>query len=373
MIRTAVRKLRNLMRRSRTCSKEAPGDIPGNLTPPPPSVIFIIINDVCNLRCKMCDVGQKNRESQFYQVMAPQGGEALDMAGLRKLIGEVKDFKPTIAVTSTEPLLFKDLFQFAREVKRAGLFSQVTTNGLLLPRCAEEVVESGVDPLWVSLDGPRDVHNEIRGHPESFQRATEGLLAVHRLARARGKAIQLCVNYSYSNHNCAALVDFLESIRDLPVENVSISHMNYVTEEMADAHNELYGDYCRATPSSVVAADPLAVDVDRMWETIQEAKEREWPFALSFSPDFDEQGLRDFYYHPEVIVRARKCPAPWNLAQLAANGDWVISTRCFLKVMGNLNEETFMETWHGKKYQKFRRWILENTMSPACTRCCAVL
>lgn len=372
MIRAAMRRLRSVLSKARAGSAP-PQSAGGTLVPPPPSVIYIIINRACNLRCKMCNVGQRNRESQFYEVMCPDGPQQLDIEILRKLIAEVSIFAPTIAVTSTEPLLFDDLFMFAGEVREAGMACHVTTNGLLLPKFGREVVESGIESLCISLDGPLDVHNEIRGHPESFQRATEGLTAVDRLAKERGQAIHLCVNYCCSNHNCGALIPFLESLCGLPVESVVISHMNYVTEAMAQGHNALFGHYCRATPSSISGADPVAVDLTALSTEIQQAKHTRWPFALSFSPGLDEEGLRDFYRRPEVVVKARKCAAPWTLAQLAANGDWVVSTRCFPKVMGNLYKATFMDMWHGREYQEFRRWIRDNPMSPACTRCCAVL
>ncbi len=343
-----------------------------SLTPPSPATIYIIINNICNLRCKMCDVGQKNKESQFYQLMCPEGDRQLDMTILKKFIDDVKVFKPTIAVTSTEPLLFGQVFEFVRAVKQAGMSFQLTTNGLLLPRYAEEVVKSGVDSLWISLDGPLEVHNEIRGHPKSFQNAVEGLKLVHLLAKKYTKKISLHVNFSYSNHNCGVLTAFLESLKGLPINSVCVSHMNYVTSGMAGTHNENYSHFCQATPSSIAMADPTQVDADIMWEEIKEAKKCRWPFTIGFAPDLDQEGIRNFYYHPEVIVRSKKCPAPWTTGQLAANGDWVITTRCFLKVMGNIYEESFMETWHGENYQEFRRWILENEMSPACTRCCAV-
>ena len=35
------------------------------LKAPNPAVVYVIVNSGCNLYCKMCDVGQKNRESQF--------------------------------------------------------------------------------------------------------------------------------------------------------------------------------------------------------------------------------------------------------------------------------------------------------------------
>ena len=344
-----------------------------DLTPPPPSTVYVIINRACNLRCKMCDVGQQARDRQFYKIMSPSDGQALDLAALRKLIEDVRSFRPTIAVTSTEPLLFSGLFDFATEVRAAGMDFQLTTNGLLLPEHAQDVVDSGVTSVWVSLDGPADVHNAIRGHPESFQRAVEGLRKIREISPRGGGGVQLCVNYTYSNHNATALTALLESLADVGVDAVVASHMNYVTEAMAADHNAAHGSFCEATAGSIGEADPSAVDVGAMWADIQAARGRSWPFSLSFGPDLDEQGLTDFYRHGEVVVGPPRCRAPWTMAQLAANGDWVVSTRCFVKVMGNLREETFGQTWHGRPYREFRAWLRDTAISPACRRCCGAL
>ena len=368
MIRSALRRLGGFFRRPEPAAEEGL-----SLTPPPPRTIYVIINRACNLRCRMCDVGQQQRDRQFYRVMSPSEGAELTLADLRKLIADVRGFKPAIAVTSTEPLLFAGLFDFAAEVRAAEMDFQLTTNGLLLPDCAEEAVESGVTSLWVSLDGPAEAHNAIRGHPESFQRAVEGLRKVREASVRTGRAVQLCVNYTYSNHNVGALTGLLESLADVGVDAVVASHMNYVTEAMAAGHNAAHGSFCEATAGSVGQADPAAADVAAMWTDIQAARGRSWPFSLSFGPDLDEQGLTDFYRRPEVIVGPPRCRAPWTMAQLAANGDWVVSTRCFVKIMGNLRQESFLTTWHGPRYREFRAWLRDTAISPACRRCCGAL
>lgn len=373
MIRKLIRKGKELLKGAGKSPGAEPLALqPGPSAPGPPSHIYIIINKVCNLRCRMCDIGQQNRESQFYQVMAREGRE-LDLGILKKLVDEVAGFRPTLAVTSTEPLLYKDLIPFVLYAKEAGLPVQITTNGLLLPGLAEEIVKSGVDSLWVSIDGPRDAHNLIRGNPSSYRNAVEG---IEKAAAAREKyssGISISVNCSISHYNDSCLADFLCGISGLPLDSVSFSHMNYVTEKMAELHNSAHGSYCTATSSSVAQADPLEVDVEALSRQISLIKAREWPFPISFSPDLDQKGIGDFYQRPEVVIASRTCSAAFNMAQLASNGDWVITTRCFSLSMGNLFDEPFMTTWQGEKYKRFRSWISETGLSPACTRCCGAL
>jgi Fe-coproporphyrin III synthase len=321
------------------------------------------------LRCKICDVGRQARDSQFYRVMCSNGRQ-LDLEILKRLADEVSSFRPLIAVTSTEPLLFDDLFEFARHVRSLGMSFQLTTNGLLLPSKAHEVVSSGIDHLWVSLDGPAEIHNRIRSNTASYQAAVEGINQVGLLAKEQEKKLGININCTISNFNYACVTSFLEELRRLPLDCVVISHMNYVTPLMAERHNESHGDFCEATASCIPEGP---VDVDILWSQLREIKKNRYPFKVEFEPDLDYQGIVDFYRNPHVIVYRKECLAPWNCAQLSSNGDWVITTRCFHKVVGNVFEESFIQTWRGAKYREFRKWLARVRLTPACTRCCGVL
>src|SRR5439155_19956995 len=79
---------------------------------PYPSTIYLAVNTRCGFACKMCDVGMDQYDTQFYKIMSlskDKPRERLALDRLKTLVDEVKDFKPMIAATSTEPLLYKDL------------------------------------------------------------------------------------------------------------------------------------------------------------------------------------------------------------------------------------------------------------------------
>jgi len=96
---------------------------------------------------------------------------------------------------------------------------------------------------------------------------------------------------------------------------------------------------------------------------------------LGFAPDMTTEGqVRDFYQNPHVVIARKACMAPWTAAQILANGDLTISTRCFNMSLGNINKMTFAEAWNSPEFCKFRKIIQKEGMFvPACTRCCAVL
>lgn len=102
----------------------------------------ISLTSLCNLRCAYC--GQDDGKSQkisveFYETLI----EALDKLGIRK-----------IRFTGGEPLLYENIIKL---VKYTNSFENIkdiaiTTNGVLLDRQLDELVESGLTRINFSLD-----------------------------------------------------------------------------------------------------------------------------------------------------------------------------------------------------------------------------
>ena len=343
---------------------------------PFPSTIYLAVNTRCGFHCKMCDVGMDQYDTQFYKIMSlskEQPRERLSLDRLKTLVDEVKDFKPTIAATSTEPLLYKDIIPLCEYVTSHGLPMQVTTAGLQLEQHAEDLVRVGVQYLCVSIDGPPEIHNDLRGVKESFQKSVAGLWAVEEWKRRLGREHpRLAINYALSNYNYHCLEPFMAAVHALPVSHITFSHMNYVTPGMASVHNARFGHLYPTTVSSVSNADPTKVDVDVLWDQINLVKTR-YPGRAEFNPDLDRQGLQNFYFHPEVFVKGDRCYVPWRAAEIIANGDCVVMTRCFHTSFGNIYKQSFKDIWNGPQYQEFRRNLITYGSYPACSRCCGIL
>jgi MoaA/NifB/PqqE/SkfB family radical SAM enzyme len=87
------------------------------------------------------------------------------------VVDQAASAHPAFYFSGGEPLLYRGLDQVLAHVKRRGLIAALVTNGSLLARHAERLVEIGVDNVTVSLDGPEAVHDAIRGVPGTFARA----------------------------------------------------------------------------------------------------------------------------------------------------------------------------------------------------------
>lgn len=338
---------------------------------PLPSAIYLIVNSRCNLKCLMCDVGISAQGTQFWQNMISDGDLEPQLA--KRLLDEVSSFRPLLAITSTEPLLYGPLPEIITYASKFGMKTQVTTNGLLLEKKAEDIIKAGLTSLWVSIDGPEPVHDIVRGVKWSFKKAIGGLKRVFD-HRPESRLEEIGINCTISPINQGYLLELFNVLADLPLDVVCLSHMNFITGDMAVRHNKRFSHICKALPTCVGEIDSASVDVDLLWAQLKEIKSRRWPFRIRFTPDLHSKELVEIYYKaPEKIVARNNCRIPWDQAQIAANGDLIIMTRCFHLPMGNISESSFKELWNSDRMRSFRRAVYKVGMFPACTRCCGVL
>ena len=105
----------------------------------------------------------------------------------------------------------------------------------MLTKRAESLSLAGLDVLIVSVDGPEDVHNLIRGG-KSFSRLAAGIQEVRR----QTKRPLLFLNMTISNLNYDQLSTVYEQARAWRVDGLNFNHLWMQTEEMtARLHEEI--------------------------------------------------------------------------------------------------------------------------------------
>jgi Fe-coproporphyrin III synthase len=342
-----------------------------------PSYIYIVVNNKCNLKCKMCDVGQKV-DSQFYRNMVKD--YELTLNEWKNFIDNLVeiyplDTRPCIAITSTEPLLYKDLFELIKYAKDNKFKVQLTTNGLLLPKFYKQIVESRVDELWLSVDGTENIHNSIRGNSNSFNNILVGLYQIINSEVYKSCGFpKIYLNYTITDKNYYNLIYFMEFVSFIPYELVCFSHLNFVTDYMANKHNEIYGNVLPATSTCIKGVNLDGVDIKVLWDQMNEIKSKYK--NVVFSPNITSKSDLSMFYRftGNPISKSVRCLTPTRVAQIFCNGDVGVSTRCFDITFGNIRDINFYDIWNGEKINAFRKMLseTENGFFPACTRCCGV-
>ena len=109
-----------------------------------PEWIVLGVNNVCNLHCKMCDVGTKNLESNFAQNLVGTHPINMPLELIEKVINQTALYYPKakLAYAFTEPMVYPHLIESLQLAKAKNLYTTVTTNALTLKQKAGNLSET---------------------------------------------------------------------------------------------------------------------------------------------------------------------------------------------------------------------------------------
>lgn len=337
-----------------------------------PFLINISVNNICNLRCKMCDVGESQKSTFYYKNLIPEDKKVLNLNEWNRFLEQVEGFKPEIAISTTEPLLYRDIIPLVRLVKSKDLRCQVTTNGVKLKEMAEDIVKSGLDRINVSIDGPVGVHDVIRGKDGLFDEIVKGTRLIEDLKKQYGSENPaLHAYYTISDHNYHCLSDTVVALENLSFKSITFQHLGFVNSEMAKVHNERFDGY-PVTVSGCSGVAPQKIDIDCLRREIECLHKRENGISVYWYPRVKLNRLWNYYNEIEPLVKNKRCKVPWFFSQINCNGEVVPLARCFNLVMGDVTKEDFKKIWNNSKYRDFRKNLWRHKSFPACSKCCAL-
>ena len=219
------------------------------------------LTERCNLHCRHC-----------YQ----SGGqeEELSRAEQRDLLEEIAEmltgweashgirFAPSFNITGGEPLLASDLFTVMEEIAAAGYDQSLLTNSTLVTaETAARLAALGVAGVQVSIEGPEEIHDAIRGEG-SFAAALTGV----RFLLESG--LQVTLNATLSRLNAPYLNSMLALAASLGVQRLGLTrlvpygHGRDIAAEMltpAEVRRLYETAFAAARPGlRIVTGDPVA-------------------------------------------------------------------------------------------------------------------
>jgi len=327
------------------------------------------VNSKCNLRCKICDVGQDNKESIFYQNLIKSSDSDMGLENYQRIVEQLgKD--TFISITSTEPLLWPPIIQATEWTVRNGWQLNITTNGFLLPDMAERLARTGIAKITVSLDGPKDIHNGERGNELSYQRAIEG---IRKIIDYKKKTLSgtpsIIINTVISPLNQGNICRFLEGLPLNDIDHVNIELMTFCTREIADIHNRKFGRQFAASQTCLAGGlDPSSINADLVLEDIKAAKKR-FPKNIVTHFPMDKKILKDYFCVPGKFLTSARCIIPYFTAQIDTKGDLIGLTRCYPVTFGSALNDGFDEAWNSEEMRSFRLFLQRSERMPACSRC----
>ena len=335
-----------------------------------PEWIVLGVNNVCNLHCKMCDVGTKSLDTNFAQNLIGTHPINMPIELIKKIIDNTSNYYPKarLGYAFTEPLVYPHLEESLEYASRKNIRTGITTNALTLKHKAKILAKNKTE-LYVSLDGPQDIHNDIRGHKKSFQKAVEGIEALLEI-NAKAPISIFCV---ITEWNIGYLKEFADYFKAFPLVQIGFMHTNFTPQDIANNHNEIWAKSYPATASNIDEINIDNYDLEQLWEEISEIKNGDFNFPIVFSPEIlSKDKLYEFYHKPEKII-GKMCNDVFTNIMIKSDGSVIPAHgRCYNLTIGNIYENNLKEIWNGQIIKRFRSDLSKNGgLLPACSRCCS--
>ncbi len=202
--------------------------------------VYVEATNVCNLQCRTCVRNVWEEEAGF------MSGETFE-----HVLEGVMSFYPRPALFFGgygEPLTHPRIFEMIAGARSVGAEVELITNGTLLGESAcRALLDSGVNVLWVSLDGatPQGYMDVRLG--DALEQILSNLRRFRELKRESGAATQLGIAFVAMRRNIHELPQLLKLGRELGAACFSISN---VLAHTRDLRSESLYDHAQYEPEA---------------------------------------------------------------------------------------------------------------------------
>lgn len=276
----------------------------------------------CNLACRHCGSDCRT-EAAVPDMPAVDFFRVLDT----QITPHVDTHKVLIILSGGEVLVRRDLERIGLELYRREYPWGMVTNGMALDaRRFDGLLRAGLHAITVSLDGFADDHRYIRGHPESFERASEAV----RLIASDGSLawdVVTCV----TRRSLPRLAEFKEYLLSLGVRDWRLFTIFPSGRAAED-------------PELQLSDEEFTSLLDFIRDTRKEGRIRASYGCEGFLGSYEGE-VRDTFYH---------CAAGVSTASIRIDG--AISGCTSIRSnfhQGNIYRDDFWDVWQNR-FEKFR-------------------
>ncbi|MBI5189868.1 MAG: radical SAM protein [Nitrospirae bacterium] len=337
-----------------------------------PENITLFLTYRCNMRCRMCGQWGESGTSNSYDGATISG--ALSVDELKSVIDDVTGFRPNITLFGGEPLVYRGWDEVTSYATRRGLRVNMVSNGLLMGSSAEAMIRSGLAEVILSLDGPEEVHDRIRGVPGAFRRISEGARTLARLKEESGSRTPLLnVSCTIGEENHGMLPEVAAIAADMGASGITFHHQIFAGEEQYVASEKIFMDRLGLPETDwkgFVRQSPPGIDPSKVIAARAGMPPAPEGFRVSFYPNLTDEEVRAYYtgFRFKPASYRDRCLSPWMVAYVFPDGS-VRPCQAINYDTGNVRDIKFRDIWRGERYAEFRELVKRERCFSVCSRC----
>lgn len=179
------------------------------LREPAINVLYLLISDACNIRCRYCFFLASMPCDYRFSVMTRENAISALNLFARCVKKSIANGHPEqhIVIYGGEPTLNKGVLlaalRYIDALKTQGLLPEsiaitLNTNGVLLDDEIIDQCKLSKVVIAISIDGPKEIHDQMRVYP-SGKGTFDDVIHSYRLAQRKGAKIGICVTIDKHN------------------------------------------------------------------------------------------------------------------------------------------------------------------------------
>ncbi|MBQ8813069.1 MAG: radical SAM protein [Lachnospiraceae bacterium] len=305
--------------------------------------IHLQITRNCNLRCYFC--GQWGKKGFF----SDASGEEMTLENWENVIFDIIEYRsktgisPFIMLWGGEPLVSPHFPAIAELLHEHKFKVGMVTNGVLLDRHSR-LVNEAVQRIFVSLDGPPELHNAIRGQGV-FEKVASNMALLTKP--------EITVMSVVTEELIDQLPEFLEQLNRMNIHELYLQDMIGLTTEEIQRYKAMM----------LEEFDIRANYIDA-WENNE---------RLQFHDEVDSllSQIDRGNYHFSIVQKKHggggnlHCLSPFRHAHVTWNGNVIYCTDFYDFKAGNVKVESLENIFMNEMSEKYRAMV----MAAKCVAC----
>jgi MoaA/NifB/PqqE/SkfB family radical SAM enzyme len=338
----------------------------------PESISFTITN-ACNLRCKMC--GQWS-ETGYMLDEKSKVKPAMKLSDWKRVIDELVEHNiGSVLIRGGEPFLYPHIQELLNYLDSKKFYISIDTNGTMLREYAADLVRIGNIHCTFSVDGPEEIHDEVRGVKGCYQEMKENIMYLHELEKNNTKKIGKSICFTISPYSYKGLGVMPDVARSLGIDTLTIVPYSYISNEMGKEYEKILSENfgCRVFSCSGFHHETSGVDLDIFIEQFGEFESRlngirQFPYMGLTKSYLTENDYKKWFGNSTETVCMDYCNSVEKLIDIQPDGGANYCVDVPDYHLGNVLTSSVFDAWNSKEAKKFREYRRENKL-PVCHRC----
>jgi len=337
-------------------------DIKYASTAPTRALLFMTYR--CTSQCKMCTIWRRGREVEVKK--------ELSLDEWKKVIDDLNQMNiDSVELFGGDSLIRKDvtipLIKYIKKINSKIAIDLPTNCNLVDKETAENLIKAGLTRIYVSLDGPADIHDKVRGVNGTYSRVTTALKNFVQAKKEMGKKMPfIIVNCTVTSSNINYFEKIIPELEKIGVDAVDFE---YVGEFKNSNIKNSFVDGINPTPFYVNSGKSNLLN--RKQAVLLKKKMKDIKKLASKLNIVISTRHMDSLTIDNIVngtIPNKKCYMSRYLVTIDPFGNVMGCFHYNNYIMGNVKNESIFSIWNNKKHQKFLKAI-KNGDIKICENC----